>query len=98
MHMGRCQLVVTVSAAVALIVAACGDNRNNTNTNQPPDAGMPDGGMPGGPEVRCEVLPALATTAGACAVAMGNSTRLIKGNVLTPTTVYLGGQVAVDAT
>lgn len=92
MHMGRCQLVVTVSAAVALIAAACGDNRNPTSTNQPPDAGVPPVG-----ETRCEVLPALATTAGACAVAMGNSTRLIKGNVLTPTTVYLGGQVTVDA-
>lgn len=51
---------------------------------------------PEGPVVMtCETLPATAST---CTVAAGGATRLIKGNVLTPTTVYLGGQVAVDAT
>lgn len=95
MHMGRCQLVVRLPVVIAVIVAlsACGDNHHAPGT-QPPDGGMP----PDQGEVRCEVLTMPATAAGACAVVMGSSTRLIKGNVLTPTTVYLGGQVAVDAT
>ena len=55
----------------------------------------PDGEGP--VEVACETLTTPSTTATTCSVAMGGATRLIKGNVLTPTTVYKGGQVAIDA-
>ena len=87
--MGRCQLVVSVSVAVALFAAACGDN------HKPPAPGDGSGMMPGPVVKTCEVLPQAAST---CSVVAGGATRLLKGNVLTPTTVYIGGQVAVDAT
>ena len=47
--------------------------------------------------VTCETLPA-TTSGGTCDVVAGGTSRLIKGNVLTPDTVYIGGQVAVDDT
>ena len=47
--------------------------------------------------VLCETLPA-TTSGGTCDVAAGGTSMLIKGNVLTPDTVYTGGQVAVDDT
>src|SRR5215475_13958353 len=94
--MGRRQLIVRVAvtavsvAASASIVfgAACGDNR--TPGNAPPDTG------PQGPvEKTCEVL---APTTSTCSITAGSATILLKGNVLTPTTLYKGGQVAIDAT
>lgn len=45
--------------------------------------------------VICEVL---APSANTCDVTAGNSTTLIRGNVLTPGAVYKGGQVVVDET
>ncbi len=42
----------------------------------------------------CEELAPLAS--GTCEVTPGGTSKLIKGNVLTPSTVYVGGQVAVD--
>jgi imidazolonepropionase-like amidohydrolase len=47
--------------------------------------------------VVCEVLPA-TTSGNTCDITAGGTTMLIKGNVLTPDTVYTGGQVAVDDT
>jgi imidazolonepropionase-like amidohydrolase len=47
--------------------------------------------------VLCETLPA-TTSGGTCDVTAGGTSTLIKGNVLTPETVYTGGQVAVDDT
>src|ERR1051325_2538045 len=94
--MGRRQLVESVSviivsvAAIATIAfgAACGDSR--TPGNAPADSGSP-----GPVEKTCEVL---APTTSTCSVTAGNATILLKGNVLTPTTLYRGGQVAIDAT
>nr|MBA2540696.1 amidohydrolase family protein [Deltaproteobacteria bacterium] len=60
--------------------------------NVVPDAGPPDG--PPVVEVVCEELPPLA--AGTCEVTPGNGQRLLKGIVLTPSTVFRGGQVLVD--
>ncbi|HMG55700.1 MAG TPA: hypothetical protein VK601_19510, partial [Kofleriaceae bacterium] len=82
--------VIAAAAVAALALAACGDNQKPV---------PPGGGMPGeGPvEVTCEVLPAL-TGANACSLVKGSATKLLRGNVLTPTTVYKGGQVAVDET
>ena len=55
--------------------------------------------MPDAPPaaVVCETLPA-TTSGNTCDITPGGSSILIKGNVLTPDTVYTGGQVAVDGT
>ncbi len=58
----------------------------------PPDAGPPDG--PPVVEVICEELPPV--TSGTCAITAGNEKRLLKGIVLTPSTIYRGGQVLVE--
>ncbi len=74
-----------------VVAAACGDDSPN---NKKPDAGMemqPDAG-PG--ETVCAALAPLAS--GTCEVTAGSETKLIKGNILTPETVFRGGQVAVD--
>jgi hypothetical protein len=42
----------------------------------------------------CEALAPVST--GTCEVTAGGGAKLLKGTVLTPTTVYVGGQVAVD--
>jgi cysteine-rich repeat protein len=46
-------------------------------------------------EVTCQVLAPLAS--GTCAVTAGDAGRVIVGTVLTPGTIYRGGQVVVDA-
>jgi imidazolonepropionase-like amidohydrolase len=46
--------------------------------------------------IDCETLAPVAT--GTCAVTAGNGARRIQGNVLTPTAIYKGGEVVVDAT
>ncbi len=76
-----------VVVILAMIVAACGDNIKGKPGGVPPDTGVP--------VTVCEVLPASSNT---CDVAAGGATKLLKGTVLTPTMVYKGGQVAVDAT
>jgi hypothetical protein len=81
--MRPCLLVVTLAA----VVAACGDNHKG-----PPDAGVD---VAGPVEITCGTL---APSANTCDVTAGNATTLIKGTVLTPSTVYKGGQVAVDST
>ncbi len=61
-------------------------------------SGVPDAGPPDGPpnvEIVCEELAPVAT--GTCEVVAGSATRLLKGIVPTPSTVYRGGQVLVDA-
>jgi cysteine-rich repeat protein len=45
--------------------------------------------------VDCETLPPVTT--GVCTVTAGNTARRIQGTVLTPTSIYRGGQVVVDA-
>jgi hypothetical protein len=73
-------------------VVACGDDSNN---NMVPDAGVdapPDGGPD---EMVCENLAPVAS--GTCEVTTGGETKLIKGNILTPQTMFRGGQVAIDA-
>ncbi|HEX5060399.1 MAG TPA: amidohydrolase family protein, partial [Kofleriaceae bacterium] len=53
----------------------------------------PDGGPE---EIVCENLPPLAS--GTCEVTSVGAAQLIKGNILTPQTIFRGGQVAIDAT
>jgi hypothetical protein len=85
--MRRCLLVVTLTVVA---VAACGDNKK-----LPPDGGGGPGDEGGPAVVSCEVLAASPNT---CDVTPGSATILLKGTVLTPDTVYKGGQVAVDTT
>jgi cytosine/adenosine deaminase-related metal-dependent hydrolase len=60
---------------------------------------QPDAGVDAGPmttDVYCEDLAPLPS--GTCQVTAGDDTMVLKGTVLTPSTVYHGGQVAVDNT
>jgi hypothetical protein len=85
---------VLAFALFGLFVTGCGDDGNK----QPQDAGVVDAPPDGPPtaEVTCETLTPLAS--GTCEVTTGNASQLIKGTVLTPTTIYHGGQVLVDGT
>ncbi len=75
-----------------MFLSGCGGCSHSSSHN--PDAGMtPDGGAT---EMLCETLP--PATSGTCDFTAGGTTTLIKGNILTPTTMYRGGQVTVDAT
>ncbi|HEY0195132.1 MAG TPA: hypothetical protein VGC42_28655, partial [Kofleriaceae bacterium] len=88
-----------VLALVVAGLAACGDN-NHAGSNPPPDSGTGSAGGGSNPnepppvEMACATLPASANT---CDVTAGSSTILLKGNVLTPTNVYKGGQVLIGA-
>lgn len=79
---------------LALLIWGSGCSGCDDNDKPPitPDAGNPDG--PPVVEVVCEELPPVTT--GTCAVTAGNDKRLFKGVVLTPSTVYRGGQVLVE--
>jgi large repetitive protein len=81
-------------AVLALIFVAgcggCGGDDHQTPTDGPAADAPPA-------SVVCETL-APTTSGGTCDVAAGGTSMLIKGNVLTPDTVYTGGQVAVDDT
>src|SRR5512135_1014530 len=76
------------------IVAACSGGSKHPGMDAGVDA--PPDGPPGPTEVTCETLAPLAS--GTCAVAAGSTTTVVKGTVLTPSTVYVGGQVAFDQT
>lgn len=79
-----------LALAVVLVFAACGGG-----SKKKPDAGT-DAPTDGGPiETVCATLPPTTST---CSVTAGSSTLLLEGNVVTPGTVFKGGQVAVDAT
>jgi hypothetical protein len=84
-------LVLVLVAGVLAPACSCdGDNPKG------PDASVPDDGAQT-TEVLCETLPPLADGA-TCEVSGTGAAKLIKGVVLTPTTIFRGGQVAVDAT
>ena len=90
-----------ILALAILVVAACGgdDNQNHPDapTNPMVDAGVTPDGNTTVTEVQCETLAPVTT--GTCGVTPGTGgSTLLKGNVLTPSTVYIGGQVLVDAT
>nr|HEX4314614.1 lamin tail domain-containing protein [Kofleriaceae bacterium] len=87
---------------LVVVLAACGGGGNNNNPHK--DGGGMDGGSGSGSgsqtgsDVQCETLPPL-TGSDTCSVdGSGGGALLLKGNVLTPTAVYHGGQVAIDAT
>ena len=80
---------IAVSFVVVVVAAACGGSSHHN-----PDAGVTDGS--GDNTIQCAALPPLAT--GTCQVTPGSTTTVLEGNVLAPDAVYVGGQVAVDAT
>src|SRR5690606_29430530 len=86
LHFAVVMLVLGVSGTGS----GCGDNKSFVL----PDAGPPPDAMEA-PETLCEVLPPIAS--GTCEVTGTGAGKLLRGNVLTPTTMYRGGQVAVDA-
>jgi cytosine/adenosine deaminase-related metal-dependent hydrolase len=80
--------------AFVLSAAACGDDSPaHPDAAEPVDAGLD---APTNTEVTCETLTPAAS--GTCDVTAGGPAKLIKGEVLTPNTLYHGGQVAVDGT
>ena len=60
------------------------------------DGGGTDGGTGDAGSVTCQILTPLVQ--GTCSWVAGSAGFLITGNVLAPGTVYVGGQLAVDAT
>lgn len=93
-YMRRRSSLIVALLSLSTVLVACGDD----NPVQTPDGGVdapPDAG-PTVTEVTCAALPAVAS--GTCEVTPGSSAKLIKGEVLTPTKLFHGGQVAVDAT
>ena len=79
--------------AVVFLVAfeaGCGGchGKNQGTPDAPPDSGQTD--------VTCQQLPPISS--GTCQVTPGGTTTLLEGTVLTPTTVYHGGEVAFDQT
>lgn len=92
--MRRALVVLSLIVSFGSGCSGCDDGDNPQN----PDATIPDA-PPDGPqteEVLCETLPPNPSGA-TCEVSGTGTTKLLKGIVLTPATVFLGGQVAVDA-
>ena len=58
--------------------------------------GPPDGDMAGPKLTNCKALPPI--TSGTCEVTAGGTSTLIVGTILTPTQIFVGGEVLVDAT
>ncbi len=89
------RLLAVVSITLLGLVTACGDDAP-AKPDAPPvveDAG-PDGGMTTVEEVQCPARPPVAT--GTCEVTQGSTAKILQGEVLTPTKLFHGGQVAVD--
>jgi len=83
------------------IAAACGSHGSNTGGDGG-NSGSGDGGMPPvadapmATDMTCATLPPVSS--GTCAVTAGSATSLLlEGEVLTPGTVYHGGQVAINS-
>ena len=99
----RCFPSIASIAAVALSLAACGGGSATFDAPPPSiDAGIDapnsniDAGTHPATVVQCQTLTPL--TSGVCATTAGTDGELLTGTVLTPDTIYVGGQVAVDNT
>ncbi len=90
-HMRRAVCTLAIFAVMFVTgCGGCGDDHPNNNVDAGPTSDAPPAA------VVCETLAPIAS--GTCALTAGGTSTLIKGNILTPTTVYTGGQVAVDNT
>lgn len=99
----RRNVLLLISALFIVIVVACGGD--DSSPNNASDAGPQtdatngdaqpagDGGTTGAVTVVCETLPKSTDN---CDVTPGSTSKIIKGNILTPSTIYIGGQVAID--
>ena len=93
----RAVLLVTIT----MIAAACGGNNKSNGSDGGGGSNGSDGGMmpvadtPMATDMTCAQLPPVAS--GTCAVTAGSTALLVEGEVLTPSTVFHGGQVAVNA-
>ncbi len=95
----RAVLVVTI-----IVATACGGHSNNGGGGDggSGSGGGSDGGIvtpsdaPVASDVTCATLTPLGS--GTCAVTAGSTTKLIEGEVLTPSAIYHGGQVEVSST
>src|SRR5690349_19244303 len=79
--------------ALFVLLAACGDDG-------PPATGGPDAGVDAPPdagpgEMVCATLPPNASGE-ICEVQSLGAAKIIKGDILTPQTVFKGGQVAIN--
>ncbi len=86
--------VPSLAVLLLIFVSGCGGCGGDDHPQMQVDAGPTPDAPPA--NVVCEQLPPVSS--GTCEVTAGGTTMVIKGNVLTPETVYEGGQVAVDPT
>jgi large repetitive protein len=88
----RLVLVVLVIGLISSSGCSCDGGGSDT-----PDAGMEVDARPdaGPDEMVCEQLAPIAS--GTCEVTSLGAAQLIKGNILTPQTTFIGGQVAISA-
>ena len=84
-------ILVVLAALVAQGCSGCDDS----NTNKPDGQVDAPTDAPQTEEVVCETL--APVTSGTCEVTPGGSNVVLKGIVLTPNTIYRGGQVTIDA-
>ena len=84
----------TLFVAIAF-VAACSKSHPGTGSDSsiPGDGVVPPVDAPVASTTMCATL--TPPPSGTCSVTKGSSNQLIEGNVVTPSTVYIGGQVAV---
>jgi hypothetical protein len=75
-----------LSVLALSLFAACGGSSHHN----------PDAPSDGPNTTMCATLAPLAS--GTCSVTAGSTTTLLEGNILAPDAVYVGGQVAIDAT
>ena len=87
-------LAPTLLVLALSIVAACGDDGPANTTPDAPEVDAPPDAPPL-TEVTCAPLPPVTT--GTCQVTPGGATKLLQGEILTPTKLFHAGQVAVDA-
>src|SRR5690349_17053764 len=77
----------SLSVLAFSLLIACGGSSHHNNPDAPPD---------GVGTTTCATLAPLPS--GTCSVTAGSTTTLLEGNIMAPDAVYVGGQVAIDAT
>ncbi len=91
--MRRLLVSLTVLISLSTFVTGCSCRGDDAPATDAGDDAPPDG--PAIEEVTCEMLPPV--TSGTCSVTGSGATKLVKGEILTPTKLFHGGQVAIDA-
>jgi large repetitive protein len=88
-----------VSCCFAILVAACHGNSGTPGdghgSGSNTDGGLVPPDAPMATDMTCATIPPLAS--GTCAVTVGSMTKIVEGEILTPGTIYHGGQVAIGA-